>query len=168
MASLKSQGAAFIGFAPMHRALDTMPANMQAQLSATHGAITNIVVTRARAAAPGYLKSAIQPGGYNAARAEFFLLPNPPYAGPHFFGKGGRSGWYAAPQYRGSTGLQFQPWVGAIWVPGEEPGKPYFIGDAVNKAVQEIAIYYMKAADRAAKPAFPLPFMTRVRGIFKR
>lgn len=63
-----------------------------------------------------------------------------------------RSGWYAARRYRGST-RQHPKWVGNQWDPGETGGKPYYVGPAVNRTVDDAIDLYGEAIDELAREA---------------
>jgi hypothetical protein len=49
-----------------------------------------------------------------------------------------RAGWYSWPRYDDSETAQFPRWVGNRWQPGEQGGKPYFIGEPINRTTEEI------------------------------
>lgn len=67
-----------------------------------------------------------------------------------------RFGWYAKKQFARSAGRQFPRWVGNQWEPGMTSGKPYHIGDAINRAVPKILDMFGDEIERkAGKTAFP-------------
>lgn len=96
------------------------------------------VLARAESAAPSYTAGALKARA--TQKAAFISIT----AGPRgdalaeFWGMKRRSGWYSHPRYRNSAGRQKRPWVGNQWDPGEQGGKPYFVGDAINDSVDEV------------------------------
>jgi hypothetical protein len=70
-------------------------------------------------------------------------------------GAEGRFGWYAAPWFSANTARQFKPWVGNQWVPGEQGGKPYYIGDAINESLDQVDDDFWNGIERLARKAFP-------------
>ncbi len=97
----------------------------------------NLVEARAVAAAPTRAKKAIK--GRATQRAAFIRVT--PRRGDElavFLGQTRRSGWYRRGRYYDSKGKQFRPWVGNQWDPGENDGRPYFIGAAINDSVDEV------------------------------
>lgn len=96
-----------------------------------------LVADRADSAAPQRAKGVIKPRA--TQRAAFVRVT--PRDGDElgvFLGMTRRSGWYRRGRYARSKGKQFRPWVGNQWDPGEQGGKPYFIGDAINESVDEV------------------------------
>lgn len=124
------------------------------ELRQVHLAIAKMVAGRAQAAAPARVTKAIRP---RATQKSAFVQTRtvPPYALGVFWGMRRRSGWYAAHRYRGSSGRQFEPWVGNQWDPGETGGQPYFIGPAINDSVDEVIDMYGDAIEKLAGKAFP-------------
>jgi hypothetical protein len=74
-----------------------------------------------------------------------------------FWGSSKHSGWYADPQYQGSTKPQFPEWVGNTWEAGVPGQGPYAINDAVAASVPAILALYDKAVLEATGHAFPIP-----------
>lgn len=98
--------------------------------------VANLVANKADAAAPARAKGVIKPRAtQRAAMARVTVKRGDELA--VFLGQTRRSGWYRRGRYRDSKGKQFRPWVGNQWDPGEQGGKPYFIGDAINDSVDE-------------------------------
>lgn len=96
-----------------------------------------LVVERAEGSAPARAKGAIK--GRATQRAAFIRVT--PKRGDElavFMGQTQRSGWYGWRRYRQSAARQFRPWVGNQWDPGETGGKPYFIGEPINEAADEV------------------------------
>lgn len=96
-----------------------------------------LVADRADAAAPRRAKGVIKPRA--TQRAAFVRVT--PKRGDElgvFLGQTRRSGWYRRGRYHDSKGKQFRPWVGNQWDPGDQGGKPYFIGDAINDSIDEV------------------------------
>lgn len=69
------------------------------------------------------------------------------------WGQRRRTGWYARPRYRASSGRQFRPWVGNQYEPGSQAGKPYFLGDAMNSSIDEAIDLFGDAIDELAREA---------------
>lgn len=116
--------------------------------------IADLVADKARGAAPESLKKAIRPRG--TQRGAFVdLVARPPRALGVFLGMRRRSGWYAHPRYSQSRGRQFAPWVGNQWVPGATGGKPYFVGEPINRAIPQAIDLLGDEIEQLAKRAFP-------------
>lgn len=116
--------------------------------------VGDLLRDRARAAAPGSVAGAIQkrttPQG-----AGIQIIHTPPRALGVFMGANRRFGWYAAPQFRESKGRQFEKWVGTGWNPGDDVGKPYYIGDAINQSVDDALELMADEIMKMARKAFP-------------
>lgn len=109
---------------------------------------------RARAAAPARIQRGIQKRA-NATGAYVDVIRRPPDAVGRVMGANRRFGWYEDPKFKDSAGKQFEPWVGNQWAPGANAGKPYYIGDAINEAVDEIIELFGDDIMLKARPAFP-------------
>ena len=72
-------------------------------------------------------------GNVTAARVRISATARTRYAPVAFWGALGRSGWFRADRYYGSTYPQHAPWVGADWRVGVKGEGPY----AVNAAIAE-------------------------------
>ena len=96
-----------------------------------------LVADRAVAAAPARAKGAIK-GRATQRAAHVRVTPKRGDELAVFLGQTRRSGWYHRGRYHDSKGKQFRPWVGNQWDPGEQGGKPYFIGDAINESVDDV------------------------------
>lgn len=123
-------------------------------LTAIYRDIAKLVRSRAEGAAPGDVKRAI---GHKANRRGAFITvrPVPEYALGVFLGAKGRFGWYSAHRYQQSSARQFEPWVGNQWDPGEPGGEPYFIGPAINRAVDDVVEKLADGIEDLARKAFP-------------
>lgn len=109
---------------------------------------------RARAAAPSRIQRGIQKRA-DATGAYVDVIRRPPDAVGRVMGANRRFGWYEKSQFMESAGKQFEPWVGNQWAPGANAGKPYYIGDAINEAVDEIIELFGEDIMRKATPAYP-------------
>lgn len=113
---------------------------------------SKVVEARAVGAAPSRAKKAIK--GRATQRAAFIRVT--PKRGDELavvLGQTRRSGWYRRGRYYGSKGKQFRPWVGNQWDPGENEGKPYFIGDAINDSVDEVVEILGDGVEQVARKA---------------
>lgn len=120
-----------------------------------HRKVADLVAGKARAAAGSRLGRAIKPSATNNS-AKVVMVDNPPDALAKLWGTNRRTGWYAAPRFAASTGRQHPTWVGNQWDPGENGGKPYIVGDAINASVDEIErIYLVDLIDEVTRDAFP-------------
>lgn len=120
-----------------------------------HLKVSILVSGRAAAAAPSRAKSGIKP---NATQKAAFVKTSSGRRGDVLgvlWGMSKRSGWYAASRYSGSSGRQFEPWVGNQWDPGARSGKPYFIGEAINESVDDVIDIYGDEIEKLAAQAFP-------------
>lgn len=132
-----------------------MPGMLIKNLRKTHANIARILAKAGRSGAPGKTKNAIHEVS-NAEEGGIEIGPDPGYAVGTFFGASGRFGWYGADQFKGSTGRQFDPWVGNGWFPGDDSDVPYHIGQPINAAADSIEDQYINAEDNSAKIAFPI------------
>jgi hypothetical protein len=116
--------------------------------------VAKLVRNKAEAASP---QDVIRALGHKANRRGAFITiaPRPPRALGVFFGAKRRFGWYAAGRYRNSEARQFEPWVGNQWDPGENNAEPYFIGDAINRSVDEVVDLFADGIEDLARRAFP-------------
>lgn len=120
-----------------------------------HRKVADLVADKARAAAPPRLGRAIKPAASNNS-AKIVMVDSPPDALAKLWGTKRRTGWYAAPKFATATGRQHPQWVGNQWDPGENGGKPYYVGDAINASVDDIErIYLVDLIDEVARDAFP-------------
>lgn len=78
-----------------------------------------------------------------------------PMAPPAFWGKGGRSGWYAADRYAASTGRQHPQWVGNSWKAGVRGQGPYVLNDVLADREAEIGDLYLDGQWEAIERALP-------------
>lgn len=116
--------------------------------------ISTLARDHARAASPARLQQAIQKRA-TSEYASIQVIHRPADALGRFMGANRRFGWYAAPKFKDSTGKQFPKWVGNQWDPGDNAGKPYYIGDAINELIDKIVDLYGDDIMEKAKPAFP-------------
>jgi hypothetical protein len=126
-------------------------------LTAIHRDIAKLVRRRTEAAAPPDVKQSL---GHRATQAAAFLTmsPRPPRALGVFWGAKRRFGWYAASRYAQSSARQFEPWVGNQWDPGETGSfgsRPYYIGAAIDRSVDEIIDMLGDGLEDLARRAFP-------------
>ena len=125
------------------------------RLKAIHERVSRHVTAKAKAAAPPRGRKGLS---HNATQKAAFVKTRPGRRGDAlgvFWGMKRRSGWFAASRYDGSSGRQFKPWVGNQWDPGEQGGKPYFIGDAINESIDEVLDIYEEEIDALVAEAFP-------------
>jgi hypothetical protein len=146
---------AVAGMAELQAGLKVAQVKMAREMGRAHRKVAAVVAGRAKQAAPGGTASAIRPVG-NKDNAVVRIGPAPGRAIGTFMGAKGRFGWYAAGRYAGSQGRQFKPHVGNQWVPGEQGGRPYHIGDAINAATEEAEKVYLDEIERMHALAFPL------------
>lgn len=110
---------------------------------------------QARSAAPGKVAGSIRRLPSSEAAA-INIVRNPPRSLGVFMGAKRRFGWYAKKQFAESKGRQFPNWVGNQWEPGMSNGKPYHIGDAINRSVPIIMEMFADEIERiAGATAFP-------------
>ncbi len=141
------------GLAEFRRALRNSAARSSNVMRTLHRKVADLVAGRAQGSA-GSMGSAIKPRATNTS-AKIETVAKPPQALTVFWGAKRKTGWYAAPQYSGSTGRQFPPWVGNQWSPGETGGEPYHIGPAINSSIPAVMDLYEKGIDEIVKEAFP-------------
>lgn len=153
MAPRRSVGITVVGLRDFQADLRAFARNLD-DLKIVNDRIASLVRDRARAAAPGGVKSAIRKR-VRPDQASIEIYHNPQRALGVFMGAKRRFGWYANARYRGSSARQFERWVGNQWEPGDSAGKPYYIGDAINQAVPEIVEMYGEEVERLAGRAFP-------------
>lgn len=111
-----------------------------------------LVAGRAAGAAPARAKGVIKPRAtQRAAMVRVGVKRGDELA--VFLGQTRRSGWYHRGRYRGSAGKQFEPWVGSQWDPGDQGGKPYFIGDAINDSVDDVIEILADGVEELARKA---------------
>jgi hypothetical protein len=125
------------------------------RIKAVHLKVAELVAGRAKAAASSQAKPGITK---NATQRAAFVKTSAGRRGDALgaiWGMRRRSGWFAARRYEQSTGRQFRPWVGNQWDPGEQGGKPYFIGDAINDSIDEVLDIYEQEIDALVAEAFP-------------
>lgn len=129
------------------------------ELSKAHREMATRIAALARAEASGYggirAKAAPAIRGYGSATAAFVGASTSryPYANAAFWGEAKHSGWYAKPQYSGSKGKQFPPWVGNAWEPGVAGTGPYAINNAIAANLPAMMRTFEKAIDSIAKRA---------------
>lgn len=109
---------------------------------------------RARASSMGgvWAKAAPQIRASTAGAAAEVGVPSG-IASAAFFGTLRRTGWYAAPRYRGGP-RQHPVWVGDGWEVGG-PGGPYAINPAVAQGLPRILDVYADAVEDVCSRAFP-------------
>jgi hypothetical protein len=125
------------------------------RMKLVHERVSKLVTGRAKAAAPPRAQRGMS---HNATQKAAFVRTTPGRRGDALgvvWGMRRRSGWFAKERYSGSTGRQFKPWVGNQWDPGEQGGKPYFIGDAINESIDEVLDVYEEEIDKLVAEAFP-------------
>lgn len=116
---------------------------------------SNYLRDQARSAAPGSVAGSIRRLPSRDAAA-INIVRSPPRSLGVFMGAKRRFGWYAKRQFAESAGRQFPRWVGNQWEPGMSSGKPYHIGDAINRAVPRIVeMFGDEVEHKAARTAFP-------------
>lgn len=142
------------GLDEFRRELKRIDKTFGKELRQVHLKVAKLVTARAQSAAPARVSKSVRPKATQKAAA-IRVTANPPYALGVFWGMRRRSGWYAARRYRGSSGRQFEPWVGNQWDPGEQGGKPYYIGDAINRSVNDVIELFGDEIERLAGRAFP-------------
>jgi len=148
------------GLDEFRRELRRVDSKMGNEVRKIHRRVADLVADRAKAAAMSGVPQASRAAGAIKARAsnksaKIETVSRPPFALGVFWGQRQRSGWYANPRYAASTGRQFDDWVGNQWDPGEHGGKPYFIGDAINRSLDEVDDIYLDGIDELARRAFP-------------
>lgn len=125
------------GLDQLRKALKRIDKDLGKELRQVWLRAARMVATRAEGAAPGRAKGTIK--GRATQRAAFIRIT--PKRGDElavFLGQKQKSGWYGWRRYRESQGRQFRPWVGNQWDPGEQGGRPYFIGEPINQAAEEV------------------------------
>jgi len=140
------------GLADLRKALKGFDPELRKELRQVWLRAARHVASKADAAAPGRAKGVIKPRA--TQRAAFVAVR--PKRGDElavFMGQRQRSGWYGFRRYRQSPARQFRPWVGSQWDPGETGGKPYFIGDAINDATEEVVDMVADGVDAVARRA---------------
>lgn len=142
------------GLKEFRRELKRIDSELGKELRRIHLGVSQLVASRAQAAAPGRLSGSIRPAATQKA-ALIRNIANPPDALAQIWGAKRRSGWYAASRYAASAGRQFRPWVGNQWDPGERGGSPYFIGEAINASVEDVIEMIGDAFEKTAAKAFP-------------
>lgn len=142
------------GLREFRRELKAMDSRWGPALRRTFLEVANRVAGAADAAAPSRVKGSIR--GRGTQRGAFVdVVARRGDEIAVVMGAKGRFGWYAAPRYSGSSGRQFAPWVGNQWVPGETGGKPYFIGDPINREVEPALETLADGIEDLARRAFP-------------
>lgn len=134
--------------------------SLQNELRKVHRRVSDLVADRTKAAMRGGGRQAAKAAPAVKARAasgSAFIdtVGKPPFALGVIWGQRRRSGWYAASRYADSGERQFSPWVGNQWDPGESGGRPYFLGDAVDRSLDEIDEIYLEGIDELTRRAFP-------------
>lgn len=147
-------GIVIVGLPEFRRELNRMAKNLSGEMSNIHKEVARYVAGEAKSAAPRGTKSAIKGRG-NRSGAFIDVHTKPVRALGTFMGAERRFGWYAHPRYAASTGRQFEPWVGDSWSPGDSSGKPYFIGDAINDALDPAFELIGDKIEDLARRAFP-------------
>lgn len=142
-----------VGYAKYISAKKSMIGTIDGAVAKAHKSLSKMLADRVRTAVPGSIKGAVKPGSDPAG---VDIHPTPGYAIGRIMGASGRYGWYAAQQFAGSTGRQFEPWVGDNWVIGSTEGMPYYMGPVINASVEDVMTHYDHAADRVAMPAYPI------------
>lgn len=157
MAPPQRNGLSFqiIGLDEFVKGMKVGMVGIPAMMLQAHREVARAMADPARAVAPGRTGAAIE--DYATMREARVEVTNEPgHAIGTFMGARRRFGWYAHPRYSGSTGKQFQPWVGNQWDPGEEQGKPYYIGTPINVAAEQAENIFLDAFERQFALAFPL------------
>lgn len=153
-------GVQIRGLREFQKELRQIDPKMLNELRAVHRKVSDLVGDRARAAMAGGGRQAAKAAKGVKSRAtskSAFIetVPKPPFALGVIWGQTRRSGWYARRRYTESTGRQFEPWVGNQWDPGDFGGKPYFIGEAINRSLDDVEDIYLDGIDDLARRAFP-------------
>lgn len=136
------------------RELNKVDRELGREMRQVHLRVAGLVADRSRAAASSRASRGIKPKATQRA-ARLQVVSKPEYALAFYLGTRRRSGWYARKRYDRSKGRQFRPWVGNQWEPGETGGKPYFIGDAINRSLDEVIEIYDEGITELARKAFP-------------
>lgn len=120
------------------------------RLSAIHRKAARLVADDADNAAPTRAKRSIRgSGSQRAATVRIRARRGDELA--VFMGQKRRSGWFAAPRYRGATGRQFRPWIGQDW----DPGDLYEIGPAMERSLDRVEEIYLDELEGLLTDAFP-------------
>jgi len=125
------------GLDDLRKALKRIDKELGKELRQVWLRAAKMVAARAEAAAPSRAKGVIK--GRATQRAAFVRIT--PKGGDElgvFLGQTQRSGWYGWHRYRPAEARQFRPWIGNQWDPGETGGRPYFIGEPINRATDEV------------------------------
>jgi hypothetical protein len=83
-----------------------------------------------------------------------------PFAMAAFMGSRSRTGWFADNRFSDYGPIQFPPWVGNQWDPGESwdghaSGEPYILGDAIRSSKDQFLEEYTRLIDEVLDRAFP-------------
>ena len=139
------------------RVLRQADAELAKELGAINKRFGTVVVARAQgelaslggvhaAAAAKALKPSAARGGVNIATVASARVP---FGLAAVWGAQKRTGWNA-----GNTTANLPPWVGNQWAAGERKGKPYGLGDAVNRELDPLIDAYFTAVDDLLDRAF--------------
>ena len=150
-----SKGIYVQGLDDLIRGLKVAMAGSATALTASHRRVAAFLLKQAKPSAPGFTKDSMRAEGTNTAAKITVNYAHPASIGT-FMGAKQRFGWYGAERYAGSSGRQFQPWVGNQWVPGEQSGKPYYIGEPLNEATDEAVEMYADEILKLVRLAFPI------------
>jgi len=148
-------GVHVVGMAEFLAGLQAANVQTTKAMTTAHRRVAALVVKRAKPAAPGDTKAALRPIG-RKDQAVIRVGSKPGRAIGTFMGAKRRFGWYAAGRYQASKGRQFRPWVGNQWDPGEQAGKPYFIGSPINESTEEALEVYQDELEKVYVLAYPL------------
>lgn len=140
------------------RALDRTNGNRawSRELTKAHRDLGQMIATLSAGAAAGmggpqaHFSGAIRGRGTQVS-AKVGVLPR---ANAAFWGAKKRTGWFGAPRYGQSTGVQHPPWVGNGWTAGG-PGGPYAINETIRSNLRGIEHVYAQMIDRVTRRAFP-------------
>lgn len=153
-APIGQPGIVIVGLKDFQREIRRMAAELSGEMTKIHRELAKFVATSAKGAAPRGTKSAIRGRG-NRDGAFIDVGTSPVRALGTFMGAKRRFGWYAHPRYAQSRGRQFEPWVGNQWDPGDNAGKPYYIGDAINASLEPAEELIWERIQDLARRAFP-------------
>lgn len=146
----------WLGLGQFRTALASIPSLFKSNRVEAHKKISKTIADVARDNAPGRTSQGIHEIPGDSDLGGIAIGPEPGYTVGTFFGASRRFGWYGAPKFSGSSGRQFDRYVGDRWNPGSNQDVPYHIGKPINQAVEETEEIYREAQDDAEKLAFPI------------